>query len=147
GVPSPALDRRADELIQDAEALLLRRRALQEERQELFDNPGQDEARAKRLEGNARGEKDLKTQEGLLQQRRDRYLSLVENLNSLSHVQVVSSSLVWADGYPADGSSSLCRLLDGLNGHSFLWLQAAGDIQDQSWVGLHYDKDDNGIME
>jgi hypothetical protein len=147
GLPSPALERRARELEQDEQGLRLRREELLEERREVLNNFEQDEAAVKRREAYFRAQADLEAQERVLQQRRQRYLRLVEDLVSLGRVRVVSSALVWDEGYPADGVSTLSQLLDERRGHPGLWVQAAGDTRGQAWAGPFQDADDNGIME
>ncbi len=147
GLPSPALERRAGELQQDLEGLRLRREELLEERREILNNFNQDEAAVKRREAYLRAEADLKAQEAAVQQRQGRYYRLLEGLQSLKGVRVVSCGLTWGEGYPADGVGALSALLNDRPCRSSLWVQAAGDTRGQAWAGLFLDADGNGIME
>jgi hypothetical protein len=76
-----------------------------------------------------------------------RFQKLLSDLRDLPKVQVVVSTLAWPDGHPVDGSSSLSRYLDSRPFRSTWWLQASGDLRDQTWTGLFRDGDNNGVME
>ncbi len=77
----------------------------------------------------------------------NRYFQLIADLQSLKGVQIVASGLVWNEGYPADGASSLTRYFDDQPFKSALWFQSAGDVRGQGWSGLFRDANQNGVME
>jgi hypothetical protein len=76
-----------------------------------------------------------------------RFLDYQQALRDLKGIRVVTSSLVWNDGYPVDGSSPLSRYLDDRPFRAALWFQSAGDTRGQGWAGLFRDADRNDVME
>jgi hypothetical protein len=76
-----------------------------------------------------------------------RYAILNNAVKALRGMAVVSSSLVWEDGYPLGGDSALSRYFDEHPFHAAVWLQSAGTARDQSWAGLYRDDDGNGVLE
>ena len=56
-------------------------------------------------------------------------------LKNLRDVRIAASGLVWADGFPVDGSSALSRYFDDKPFKSALWFQSAGDTRGQAWSG------------
>jgi hypothetical protein len=89
----------------------------------------------------------LDRDERAYKERRRRYLDFLRQLRALKGVRVVASSLVWAEGYPVDGTSTLSRYFDDRPFRAALWFQAAGDSAGQAWSGPFRDADRNGVME
>ena len=160
-VGSENLRRRVDELVRDRAALRQRRAILQQEREAVL-NDYEDEADFEReygILGAARAwvfserewhalrlaEWDRAAEE--LRAREQRYLRLVNDLASLKGIQIVASPLVWNDGYPLGGGSTLSLALGDASANSVLWFQAAGNTRGQSWTGQWRNGDDNGVME
>src|SRR5207253_11492128 len=142
----------------DGEALLVRRRELQDERRKALDsivfeegNSMLPELRKKYEESQARLKKVLKDIEDLtkaeaeLQGRTQRFLTLPSDLTALGGVRVAVCPLVWGSGHALDGASELSRYFDErfsvpvAKVKSFtpkaqggvLWVQAAGDTRGQ----------------
>jgi hypothetical protein len=76
-----------------------------------------------------------------------RFLDLTRDLRGLKGVRVVTSGLVWNEGFPADAGSALTRFFDDRPFGAALWFQSAGDTRGQAWSGLFRDADGNGVME
>lgn len=112
-----------------------------------LDDPREDEEGLKRRKAFDDAEAAFKKLEAEVRQRSTRWFDLDRDLRSLKGVRVVASTLVWADGFPVDGSSALSRYFDDQPFKSALWFQAAGDTRGQSWSGLFRDEDGNGLME
>jgi hypothetical protein len=77
----------------------------------------------------------------------DRWLQLQRDLKGLKGTTVVASPLVWNEGHPVDGSSTLSRYFDDRPFRAAIWFQAAGNTRGQSWSGPFRDADGNGVME
>jgi hypothetical protein len=129
-----ALNNQHNELVEE------RRRALDDFRLE-------DPEPAKRRKEYLAKQAAFTKQESELRARQRRYLRLLTALKGLKGVRVVACSLVWPDGYPVDGSSTLSRYFDDRPFRSALWFQAAGDTGGQAWTGPFRDSDGNGVME
>jgi hypothetical protein len=124
-----------------------RRTAIIAERKAILDDFSQeDEALAKR-KAFFKKLRAFEKEEQQLKDREDRYLHMRRGFLGLRGLQVVSSSLVWPDGYPVDGSSPLSRFLDDRPFRAALWFQSAGNTRGQVWAGLFRDVDGNGVME
>jgi hypothetical protein len=141
------LDQRNDEIRTEADALDVRKADLIEERREALNDLREDDEPRKRREAyfrrQAEYDRDAKAHQGKV----DRYVQFLRDVQGLRGIRVVANSLVWGNGFPVDGSSSLSRLLDD---HPFkwaLWFQAAGDTRGQAWSGNFRDADGNGILE
>jgi hypothetical protein len=146
-VTSLSLDRRAQQLTDEAEDLRLRRADVLRERSVVLDNFSQDEAMVKRREAYFQMEAGLAKAEHALELRQARYLQLVRALQGLRGLPVVVNTLVWNEGYPADGSGTLSRYIDDCLARRTLWLQATGNTHGQSWAGNFRDVDADGVME
>jgi hypothetical protein len=142
-----ALEQRQDQLREERRLLDLRQEALLEERKAAFSDLGPDEGPTKRRaeykQHQAEYDRDVKAH----QERVRRYLQLVKDVAGLKGVRVVTSGLVWNEGYPVDGGSALSRYFDDRPFRAALWFQAAGDTRGQAWSGLFRDEDGNGVME
>jgi hypothetical protein len=79
--------------------------------------------------------------------RLQRYLQYQRDVRSLHGIRVVACPLVWAEGYPVDGTSTLSRYFDDRPFRAALWFQAAGNTRGQGWAGPFRDADHNGVME
>lgn len=80
-------------------------------------------------------------------ERKDRLYRLLEQIRRLEGIRLVANPLVWPDGAPLGGASSLGRFLDTEGARGLLWFQAAGNTGGQAWTGLYRDEDRNGVME
>ncbi len=110
-------------------------------------DPVRDKALIARQQEWVKAQAALEQDERAYRDRFQRYLQLWNALRGLRGIQVVASSLVWDEGFPADGSSALSRWFDDRPFGAALWLQAAGNTRDQSWSGLFRDVDGDGRMD
>ncbi len=118
-----------------------RREAMLKEREE-----SEKEAKA-REQALSQREAELSAQESAHRRRQERFLRLERDLLDLRGTQVVTSSLLWNDGYPVGGDGPLTAFFDNQPPHRVFWFQAAGNTRGQSWSGLYRDVDGNGVME
>jgi hypothetical protein len=146
-VRSNSLEARSDELTAEAERLQLQREQLVAERKQVLESFGEDEASIQRREAYFKKEAELAKEEKSLAQRQQRFSSLVRDLRNLKGIRVVACGLVWDDGYPVDGGSSLSRYFDDRPFRAALWFQSVGNTRGQAWAGLFRDLDGNGVME
>jgi hypothetical protein len=144
---SDSLEERNDELASDALHLQTRREELVEERKQVLENFGQDEASVKRREALFKQEAEQARAEQDLARRQRRFTRLVEDLRGLKGIRVVACGLIWDDGYPLSGGSPLSRYFDDRPFRSAIWLQTGGNTRGQAWAGLFRDVDGNGVME
>lgn len=79
--------------------------------------------------------------------RLERLLAHQALLVELARVRLVLCPLVWNEGLPRSGASTLSRWMDDRPFRGALWLQSAGDRPGQSWNGTFRDHDGNGVME
>jgi hypothetical protein len=79
--------------------------------------------------------------------RTKRLQDLQRDLRGLKGVRVVTSGLVWGEGHPVDGGSTLSRWFDDRPFGAALWFQSAGDTRGQAWSGLFRDDDRSGVMD
>jgi hypothetical protein len=101
----------------------------------------------KRRDALLANEAKLEKDEEIQREREARMFRLLRDLRGLRGTEVVSSSLVWTDGYPVDGGSALSSYLNDRPFRAALWFQSAGNTHGQSWSGLFRDADGNGVME
>ncbi|MFO0880531.1 MAG: hypothetical protein U0840_24560 [Gemmataceae bacterium] len=147
GLKLISLEQRLAELREDRNMLDRQRTDLEAERQLILDNPAGDEQGLK-LAAEYRKKRDaFEALEKTYEERRDRYFRLYRDLAALKGVRLVASTLVWTEGFPVDGSSSLSRYFADRPFRAALWFQAAGDSGGQTWTGLFRDEDQNGILE
>jgi hypothetical protein len=144
---SIALDRRLAELETDRVILRERKDKLLEERRVTLDDFGADDNAFIRRAEYFLDQRLFDLEEGEYQERVHRYLQLQRDVRGLKGVKVVASALVWTDGYPAEGTSTLSRYFDDRPFRAALWFQAAGNTRGQAWSGLFRDVNDNAIME
>jgi hypothetical protein len=146
-VRTVAMASRYAELEADLASLDARRDGLVEERRRALDDFRDDPEAIKRrkdyLAKQAAFDKEVQDH----RVRQARYLKLLRDLKRLQGIRLVASALVWPEGYPVDGSSTLSRYFDDRPFRAALWFQAAGDTAGQAWTGLFRDADENGIME
>jgi hypothetical protein len=146
-VTSLSLEQRAEQFIAEADELRLRRNDLLQERRAVLDNFSQDEAIVKRREAYFKAQAQMDEAARALEQRQARYLQLVRDLQGLRGLRVLVNTLVWNEGYPADGTGALSRYIDDCLSPRTLWLQATGNTHGQSWAGYFRDADADGVME
>jgi hypothetical protein len=144
---SISLDNRLKELQADGRRLDQRREQLLEERKTVFESFEQEGESAKRRDDYRKKQAEFDRDQVEHNKRIDRFLQHQRAVKALVGVRLVASALVWDEGYPADGSSSLSRYFDDRPFHAALWFQAAGDARGQSWAGMFRDADGNGVME
>jgi hypothetical protein len=142
-----ALEQRQDQLREESRLLDQRQQALQEERAAAYSDLRPDEEPVRRREEYRKHQAEYDRDVKAHQERVRRYLQLVKDVAALKGVRVVTSGLVWNEGYPADGGSALSRYFDERPFRAALWFQAAGDTRGQAWAGLFRDSDGNGVME
>jgi hypothetical protein len=146
-IHSLTLNHRLHDLEYEKGVLDDRQDKLLEERRQVFADQREEGAALKARQAyekaQAAFDKDLKD----YRQRLSRYLDIQRELASLRGIRVVTSSLVWNEGYPVDGGSTLSRYFDDRPFRGALWFQAAGDTRHQVWSGPFRDEDSNGVME
>jgi hypothetical protein len=142
-----ALEERSRELNAERGILEALGEQLAEERRIALDNFRDDAESVKIREAYKKAQEKFDADDKAFHQRISRYLQFRKDLQKLKGIRIVASSLVWAEGYPVDGSSSLSRYFDDKPFRAALWFQAAGDTAGQAWVGPFRDTDGNGIME
>jgi hypothetical protein len=76
-----------------------------------------------------------------------RMVEFHRDARSLRDTDIVTSALVWHDGYPLGASSPLSRYFDDRPFKATIWFQSAGNTRGQAWSGLFRDADGNGVME
>lgn len=144
---SESLELRRDELVAEAERLEQRRQELLLERKAVLDSFKQDEKSVERRAAYFQKQEEFDREETAFRRRQERYLKLVQDLNGLAGIRVVSCALVWNEGYPVDGSSALSRYFDDQPFRAAFWFQAAGNTRGQTWADLFRDRDGNGVLE
>jgi hypothetical protein len=144
---SENLAHRLAELENDREDLRERSKELAQERKKALDNFSDDPADVAKRKAYFKKQKEFDGEQEDLRDREERYLEIGNDLRSLRGVQIVSSSLVWTDGYPVDGSSPLSRYFNDRPFRAALWFQSAGNTRGQTWAGVFRDGDGNGVME
>jgi hypothetical protein len=164
-VRSYSAAQRSAELLADTDRLQAQREALGRERRAFLESFGletdvsrrretmlkeREEAEKEQREREqslSRREAELRAQELAHRTRQERFLRLERDLLDLRGTQVVTSSLLWNDGYPLAGNGPLTSYFDNQPPHDVFWFQAAGNTRGQSWSGLYRDADGNGVME
>jgi hypothetical protein len=146
-VDSISLDRRREELADEASRLESARDRLLKERKVVFENFSQDKASVARREAYQKKQADLDQREELLRQRERRLIELTADLGKLKGTSLVVCGLAWNDGYPLKGSSILAHYLNDRPSRGAAWSQTTGSTSSQAWSGLFRDEDENGVME
>jgi hypothetical protein len=164
-VRSYSAAQRSADLLADTDRLRAQREALGRERRAFLESFGQGADVGRRREAmlkereevekelRERGqslsqrEAELSAQELAHRTRQERFLRLERDLFDLRGTQVVTSSLLWNDGYPLGGNGVSTSYFDNQPPHDVFWFQAAGNTRGQSWSGLYRDVDGNGVME
>jgi hypothetical protein len=141
------LNHRAAQLAADHHALEKERTALLEERAAVLDTFKLDKATLDRREAYFKSQAAFDREEQALRERETRYLKLLKDLKSLRGIRLVVNDLVWTDGHPAEGSSTLAHFFNDRPFRAATWFQAGGLLQGQAWNGLFRDLDGNGVME
>jgi hypothetical protein len=91
--------------------------------------------------------KELEAKEKDHHARLERFLNHQKGVSDLATARLVLCPLVWNEGLPRSGASTLSRWMDDRPFRGALWLQSAGDRPGQSWNGMFRDHDENGVME
>lgn len=144
---SYCIEQRIEELEADASRLAKRREALLEERAKVLENFGQEKEAVDQREAYFKKQAELDQDERAYHQRQRRLDNIIQGQKQLQGIQIVSSSLVWNDGYPLGGSSGFSRFLDDQPFKCTLWFQSAGNNRGQAWTGQFRDTDGNQVME
>jgi len=144
---SIAMGRRLAELDRDRVLLGVEKDKLLEDRRIVLDNFGVEDNDFIERESYWLRQSlfDMKEQE--YQERVQRFLQLQKDVRDLKGVRIVASALLWPDGYPTDGTSTLSRYFDDRPFRGALWFQAAGNTRGQAWSGLFRDANGNAVME
>jgi hypothetical protein len=149
-IRSDTLMQRDDELNFENARLRSRREDLRLERQAVLDNFRQDEEldreQVERRKAYFKKLAELEEEQRAYQQKLQRFIKVVEDERALRGIQVVACSLVWNEGYPLGGASTLSRFFNDMP-YPALWFEPAGNCRRQAWTGLFHDVDGNGVME
>ena len=141
------LDNRLRSLENERSRLRLAKDLLLTERKAILDEFGVDEETVKRRQDYFKRQAEFDQREADYQVRIVRYFELSRAMTGLKGIRVVASAMVWPEGYPVDGTSTLSRYFDDRPFKGALWFQAAGDTRGQAWSGLFRDVNANGVME
>jgi hypothetical protein len=141
------IDNRLRSLENERSRLRTTKDLLLAERRAILDDFGVDDETIKRRQDYFKRQADFDLLEKDYQVRIVRYFQLTKEMTELKGVRVVASAMVWPEGYPVDGASTLSRYFDDRPFKGALWFQAAGDTRGQSWSGLFRDVNENGVME
>jgi hypothetical protein len=159
-IRSEHIDRRQDELQTDAAVLAQRRAVLLRERRDILESFA-DESRFDEEYGllgavgawlfsdrqwHLRRMAEFERDQTAHRARERRFDQFLRELMRLRGIHIVSSSLVWNDGYSLGGGSALSRWFDETP-QKALWFLAAGNTRGQTWAGMFCDEDGNGAME
>ena len=147
GLRSFNLDQRLIDLDDEHFQLRARKLALLDERREVLDNFGIDDESLRRRKEYFKRQEDFDDDQKDHQVRIQRYFQIQKDIRGLKGTRVVASALVWNEGYPIEGASTLSRYFDERPFKGALWFQAAGDTRGQAWQGFFRDADANGVME
>jgi hypothetical protein len=116
--------------------------------EDLLRKPEEIEKEARdRLDALEKKGQALAAEEKIHLERQRLFLKFQTDIQLLKNVQIVTSSLVWTQGYPVNGGSPLSRFLSNPGLPPGGWFQAAGETRGQVWSGLFHDADGNGVME
>ncbi len=141
------MENRLAQLEAEGRSINFRKDQLLDERRKILADFGVDDETVKRRQDYFRRQAEFDKEQQNYTERVERYFALQRQVRGLKDVKIVASGLVWTDGYPVDGTSTLSRYFDDRPFRSALWFQAAGDTQGQAWSGLFRDEDGNGVME
>jgi hypothetical protein len=157
-----SLGRRVDELRMAAQALAQRRQELARERRPILDD-FEDDYELKRQyqilgpivrgwlftprEWAYRRLDELEIDQRHHSQLEGRLQRFLKQLRELKGLQIVCTSLAWADGWPLGGGSGPSQWFDGNESPKTLWFVSAANAQGQTWTGPYRDTDGNGVME
>jgi hypothetical protein len=144
---SVSLENRLEEFAYQRRQLDERRDRLLQERKVVFESFEQEGEMAQRREAYIKAQAEYERELRDYDARLKRFLDYQRETRRLHGIRLVASALVWDEGYPADGTSTLSRYFDDRPFRAALWFQAAGDSRGQNWSGLYRDVDGNGIME
>jgi hypothetical protein len=146
-IPLEGIDEREAELSAEDQRLQDRREELRRERKVIASNFGDDPESMKQRRAFAEKQARLEADQRALDRRRAELARWLQERGNLRGIQVVWSGLVWNEGYPLAGGSTLSHYFDDRPFRAALWLQSAGDARGQTWTGLFRDADGNRAME
>jgi hypothetical protein len=144
---SVSLDNRLDQLDTERRRLDERREKLLEERKIVFESFEQEGEPARRREAYLKAQAEFDRDQREHNARVQRLFQYQQETCRLRGIRLVASALIWDEGYPTNGTSTLSRYIDDRPFRAALWFQAAGDSRGQNWSGLFRDADGNGVME
>jgi hypothetical protein len=117
------------------------------ERKIALDNFGQDKEDVAKREAYFKKQAAFDAEEAAFNEIVRRFVQFHRDARSLRDSQIVTSALVWNEGYPMGGSSPLSRYFDDRPFGATMWFQSAGNTRGQAWAGFFRDVDGNGVME
>jgi hypothetical protein len=146
-----AVDRRQEDLTVERQALLNENVSLAPdlaERPEVYGlDPKRDAELIARQRAYVKARGALDRDQRDYQDRFRRYVRLLADLRGLRGIHLVASPLVWNEGHPVDGTSTLSRYFDERPFGAAQWFVSAGNTRDQSWSGTFHDVDGDGVLE
>lgn len=142
-----SLSLRAAELAAEQKQLEKLRASLAAERKVVLDSFKTDKATSDRREAYFKSHAAFEEEERQFEEKSGRYVKLLNGLKDLFGVRLVVNDLVWVEGQPAGGASTLARYFNDQPFRAAVWFQAAGLLAGQTWWGLFRDVDGNGVME
>jgi hypothetical protein len=144
---SLSLEQRRGDLIRRRELLDLRQGALAIERRLVFEDFRTEGEAVANRKAYRKKQADYDCDEAAYRMAMNRYLQLSKDLTDLKGIRLVLTGLVWDDGQPIDGASTLSRYFDDRVFKGALWFQYTGDTRGQAWAGMFRDQNKNEIME
>jgi len=139
--------RRLGEIREDRLKLEEQRGILEKDWQLNGDDFGEEAGPLKKRMEYQKALKELEAKEKDHHARLERFLNHQKGVSDLATARLVLCPLVWNEGLPRSGASTLSRWMDDRPFRGALWLQSAGDRPGQSWNGMFRDHDENGVME
>ena len=144
---SIALDSRLTELKRRRDQLDEEQTELSIERQRVFEDFRVEGEAEQNRKNYRKKQADHNCDEAAYRLALNRFVQLTADLSSLKGIRLVLTGLVWDDGHPVEGASTLSRYFDDRPFRGALWFQYTGDTRGQAWVGMFRDQDGNEVME
>ena len=139
--------RRLAEIREDRQFIQNERDFLEKNWKTDGDDFGEDAPALKKRTDYQKNLSEVETREKAHHARLERFLAHQKGVSDLASARLVLCPLVWNEGLPRSGASTLSRWMDDRPFRGALWLQSAGDRPGQSWNGMFRDHDGNGVME
>ena len=140
------LDQRREDILRLREELDLKQTELNAERRRVFEDFGIEGEALQNRRNYFKKQADHDCDETSYRAALTRYLRLMDDLRELKGVRLVLTGLVWDDGHPVEGASTLSRYFDDRAFKGAHWFQYTGDTRAKSWIGLFRDQDRNEVM-